>query len=272
MRLENEKLDIIILAGQSNAEGYGIGEVSEEYIPDERILWLNDASNPHFAKNEQGKDVFTIDYPAETTVTVADEPFSADGKNKLGKLSFFFAKDYAKEKLAADRKILIVNAAVGGTGFVRNEWGVGAILYRRLKDFTRLALGWNSENRIVAFLWHQGECDSFERADLDLEKKYTIHKNNLGNMLADFREEFSCDAPFIAGGFCNEWYVQNKRACDGVLRAIREICAEQGAFIETDDLQSNNQRTGNGDGLHFCREANHILGKRYYEAYRKLVK
>ncbi len=273
MRLENEKFDIIVIAGQSNAEGYGIGEVTEEYIPNERILWLNDKSNPRFEKNADGKDVFTIDYPAEITVTVADEPIAADGQKK-GKLAFFFAKGYAAEKLASDRKLLIVNAAVGGTGFARNEWGTeGAILYNRLKDFVRYALGLNKENRLVAFLWHQGECDSFENADWTPEKKYVTHKKNLESMLADFRKEFTCEKiPFIAGGFCNEWYVENKTACDGVLKAIREVCAAQGAFIETSDLKSNNQSTGNGDGLHFCREAAHILGQRYYEAYKKLVK
>lgn len=39
-----EIYDIIVLAGQSNAEGYGVGEVSEEYRKDERVLWLNDPS------------------------------------------------------------------------------------------------------------------------------------------------------------------------------------------------------------------------------------
>ena len=53
-----EKYDIIVLGGQSNAEGYGVGPVSEEYVPDERILWLNDNANPRFEKDENNKDVF----------------------------------------------------------------------------------------------------------------------------------------------------------------------------------------------------------------------
>lgn len=35
-----EKYDIFIQAGQSNAEGSGLGPVTEEYIPDERICYL----------------------------------------------------------------------------------------------------------------------------------------------------------------------------------------------------------------------------------------
>lgn len=32
--------DIIIQAGQSNAEGWGVGRVEKEYVSDERVLYL----------------------------------------------------------------------------------------------------------------------------------------------------------------------------------------------------------------------------------------
>ena len=44
------------------------------------------------------------------------------------------------------------------------------------------------------------------------------------------------------------------------------------AFVETADLLSNNQKTSNGDDIHFCRESLYILGRRYYEAFEKLIK
>ena len=37
-----EKYDIIILAGQSNAEGQGLGETAVEYTPDERVHFMKD--------------------------------------------------------------------------------------------------------------------------------------------------------------------------------------------------------------------------------------
>lgn len=43
-----EKLDIIIIAGQSNAEGYGVGPVDCEYAPSDKILWLRDDTDAHF--------------------------------------------------------------------------------------------------------------------------------------------------------------------------------------------------------------------------------
>ena len=41
-----EKYDIIILAGQSNAQGQGRGPVTKEFVPDERIHFMKDDSNP----------------------------------------------------------------------------------------------------------------------------------------------------------------------------------------------------------------------------------
>ncbi len=265
-----EKYDIIILAGQSNSEGYGVGPASQEYIPDERVLWLNDTANPHFEQNDGGQDVFVLDYPSSPVITVADEPVGASGL--VGKLALFFARAYVAEgRLAEDRKLLILNAGVGGTGFRDRQWGIGRTLYQRLKDFTAYALSLNPENRLVAFLWHQGECDSVENPQWDAKHRYETHRKNLGEMLRDFKETFSCPAlPVIAGGFCDEWYLKNTAVCDPVLRAIREICAEHGAFVETAGLKSNNQQCGNGDDIHFCREATHILGGKYYDAWKTL--
>ncbi len=264
----NGSYDIVIIAGQSNSEGYGIGDAREEYIPDERILWMNDRSNPHFAQDSEGKEIFVLDYPSEPFITVADEPFN--GTSKVGKLALFFARSYiANGRLQAGRKLLILNAGVGGTGFRDDQWGLGRTLYQRLQDFTRYALSLHPENRLVAFLWHQGECDSFENPQWSTTQKYETHKANLEGMLLDFKTRFSCpNLPFIAGGFCDEWYLKNKANCDAVLQAIREVCQSHGAFVPTAGLKSNNQQCGNGDDIHFCREASHILGQMYFEAYQ----
>ncbi len=261
--------DVIVLGGQSNAEGYGLGAVTEEYIPDDRICWLNDLSRPRFEKKNE-KDVFKIEYPSERFITVAEEPFN--GQSKVGKFSFIFARSYIESGLLGEgRKILILNAAVGGTGFRDNQWGVGHTLYQRLVDFTKYALSLNPENRLLAFLWHQGECDSFENADWSVEKKYATHKKNLGEMISAFKREFACpNLPFIAGGFCDEWYLKNKVPCDAVLKAIKEVCAQYGGFVETAGLKSNNEQLGNGDDIHFCREATHVLGRKYFEMYKEI--
>ncbi|MGN1051942.1 MAG: sialate O-acetylesterase, partial [Candidatus Scatosoma sp.] len=256
-----------------------------------RICWLNDDSAPHFEKATGGageKEVLRLTLPAEMCVSVAEEPVGEAGKT--GKLALWFAKKYVADgRLKEGRKALIVNAAVGGTGFCRKEWGVGNVLYNRLTEMTDYALSLpcgdaqeQGENAIAAFLWHQGECDSFENADLPAETKYETHKANLEAMFGDFALRFADriagnkKLPIIAGGFCDEWYLKNKRQCDAVLRAIKEVCRAPrdgnfaGAFVPTDGLLSNNQKTGNGDEIHFCRESLHILGERYYRAFAAL--
>ncbi len=269
----NEKFDIIVLAGQSNAEGWGRGDVTEEYLPNSRILRLDDDLQAHFDKNEQGVDELFLNYPSEKNIAVADEPI-IDG-SKIGKMALRFAKNYLDGGyLLEDRKILVLYGAVGGTGFRDNQWGLGEerILYKRLKDLTQTALSLNSENRLVAFLWHQGECDSL--GALPPDEKYQLHKKNLGAMIADYMETFGCKGiPLVAGGFVDEWYLKNVESCNPVLKAIKEVVLENnGEFVETSGLKSNNEQTGNGDDIHFCREASHLLGDKYFDAFKKLVK
>ena len=44
-----------------------------------------------------------------------------------------------------------------------------------------------------------------------------------------------------------------------------------GAYVETADLRSNDQKTGDGDEIHFCREDLQELGRRYFEAFTRLI-
>lgn len=265
-----DKYDVVVIAGQSNAEGYGLGAVTEELTPNENVLWLNDKSNPRFEKNDQGKDELRLDYPSPFYTSVAEEPTGESGK--VGKLAIVFAKMYYQKYLkGTDRKVLIVNSAVGGTGFARNEWGVdNAILYTRLCDMTKYALSLNAQNRLVAFLWHQGECDSVENAHFDTQKRYETHKNNLASMLDDYCAKFDCKSlPIVSAGFCDEWYLKNKENCDAVLKAIKQVVTQRGGFfVETSGLKSNNQAVKNGDDIHFCRESSHVLGAKFFDAYQ----
>lgn len=262
--------DIILLGGQSNASGTGVGSVTDEYVPSDDILLMAGDGTPSFEKvgenyclclNEQGI------YP----IRIAEEATGAAGK--IGNFALIFAKRYAKTYLKAGRKVLIINAAIGGTGFARPEWGVGNMLHTRMRNMLDKGLSTHPQNRVVAFLWHQGEHDAFENADWDPDRRYRVHKENLTATLEDFYTAIGdSSVPFIAAGFCNEWYLQNAVSCDAVLAAIRECCeAFDGAFVETADLLSNNQTVGNNDPIHFSRESLHILGKRYFDAYEQLL-
>ncbi len=262
--------DVVIVAGQSNAAGTGVGPVSVEYTPTENIMMLTDRANPRFLEASGGGARFVINYPTPMHLAVAEEVVDTDGI-KRGKFQLSFAKAYYEQYLqGTDRKLLLIYSGVGGTGFCRKEWGTeGAILYDRLVRMTDYALSLNPENRLTAFLWHQGECDSFENPDWSREKRYTVHKQNLSAMLDAFCKRFCCpELPVIAAGFCREWYEKYKQPCDAVLQAIRETVSERsGAFVDTFELKSNNEQTGNGDDIHFSRESLYRLGMMYFEAF-----
>ena len=124
-----EGYDIILEAGQSNADGYGHGPVEHPYVPDPRILYLT-AGTPAAAEY----------YPkGACQLSVADErPNPAGGEDdRLGDLALRFAQSYVENGcLAEGRKLLIVRSAVGASGFMKEYWRVGDPLYQRMLRMT----------------------------------------------------------------------------------------------------------------------------------------
>ncbi len=266
------EFDIIIMAGQSNAQGTGTGTAEQEYVPTEHIMMLTDEANHRFETGDDGIARLALEYPSPIHIEAAQETV-VDGKMR-GQLQLTFAKMYYEKYLqGTDRKVLIIQSGVGGTGFCRNEWGTeGAILFDRLVWMTQYALDLNPDNRLVAFLWHQGECDTFENADWPPEKRYTTHKRNLSELFEHFCQRFDCPSlPIISASFCNEWYLKNKESADAVLAAIQEVvCARNGEFLDASNLKSNNEQNGDGDDIHFSRDALARLGKMYFQAYERI--
>lgn len=254
--------DIIIVAGQSNAEGFGIGPVDKEYEVDDNILCMTSEVSDVMDGDER-----IITYPNKTlAINVAKERITEKGKT--GNLGLIFAKEYMKYNLLANgRKILIIKAALGGTGFYRKQWGEGCPVEKRMHEMIEYALSLNEENKIVAFLWHQGEHDAFEGTAPENYKKELYRLMNL------VRAKYHCvDVPFVAGDFCNEWKSKNMETCEPIVNKIREVfSSEKYGFVETTDLLSNNQKSSNGDDIHFCRESLYILGRRYFQEYCKIL-
>ena len=240
-----DEFDIIIQAGQSNSEGCGVGIAEKPFTPNGDVWYLNND--------------FTISPARELVV----------GNEIVSNFSLSFAEEYiGRGRLKNGRKLLIVRAAVGGTGFSDKRWGIDDDLFLRMMEMTKTALSLNPKNRLAALLWHQGETDALNGVT---HKGYVA---NLTTLINRVRETFDCrDLPFIAADFVSEWKNDNLQVCIPIIQAIKEVCANDGhaRFFETSDLQSNNQRTGNGDTIHFCREALNILGVRYFNAYCEIV-
>lgn len=267
--INNPKYDIIVLAGQSNAEGQGIGPVSEEYVPDKRVMLMKDDTNFKFV-NQDGKIILSYKWPAENIFEVAQE--TVKPKGQLGCFGFWFAKKYADTYLEKGRKVLIVKACHGGTGFSRPEWGLGNIMHERMISMTKTALAMNKHNRVVALLWAQGEHDSFENADWDPEKRYITHKANITATFHDFYEKVGDSSiPLITCGFPDTFCQSCPEASEAVLKAIKEVVADfGGSYVDTAGLLSNAQKVESKDIYHFCKESLYILGGKFFEKYTQM--
>ena len=240
----NEKFDIIVQAGQSNSEGYGIGDTETAFVPNELIWYL--------------KNDFTIQTASE----------QVDGNHIVGNFSLPFASEYIKNgNLQSGRKLLIIRAAVGGTGFSDKRWGLEDDLFLNMTEMIKTALALSSANRLVAFLWHQGETDAINNAT------YGTHFKNLFALINTVRNMFKCrNLPFIAADFVHCWKMQNLECCIPVIKAIESVCEKAGnaSFIETKELQANSQKVGGEDNIHFSREALYTLGEKYFDAFCKI--
>ena len=242
-----EAFDVIIQAGQSNAEGTSFGPTDEPYRPNDRVWYL---------------------LPDLTVVPAAEIVEENDIRSNF---ALSFAREYMQNgRLAEGRKLLILRTAVGGTGFLDQRWGMTDDLYLRMMDMTREALSLNPANRLVAFLWHQGETDAI------LGAKYDSHYTSLRTLLGSVRDAVRVPGlPFVAGDFVHHWRDSCMEACIPVLDAMRAVCRDCGhaCFVETDNLPSNWQEIGDArqDVIHFSRRAIYELGKRYYAAFADIA-
>ena len=245
MDFSREQFDIIIQAGQSNSQGCGLGPVAEPFAVDDRVWYLNDCLGIVPAKEQVGTE------------------------GPVANFSLAFARDYiAAGWLAPGRKLLILRAAVGGTGFLDGRWGPSDDLFLQMMKMIETAMALNPANKPVALLWHQGETD----AECDATEQG--HMANLIGLIAAVRAACSNpELPFVAGDFVADWKGKNAAICEPVILAIRAVCDEVGAakFVETAELASNDQRIGNGDDIHFCREALYALGRKYFAAFVGIV-
>jgi hypothetical protein len=238
-----EEFDIVVQAGQSNSEGTGFGSVVNPYIANENVWYLNQ----------------------DFTISLATEKVQ---ENMIqGNYSLSFADKYINNNLLVNgRKLLILRCSVGGTGFLDNRWGPKDDLFLKMMEMIKTALELNSSNKLVAFLWHQGETDAMLNAD------YNTHYTNLYNLINAVKEEYGySNLPFVAGDFVKHWKDENILICEPVINAIKDVCENcNGEFVETSDLLSNAQTFDYDDTIHFSRESLYKLGVLYFNAFLKL--
>ncbi len=276
MKILNEnsdKFDIIIVAGQSNASGCGKGETSTPWETNPKIMMLNEDFTADVVKTPYG-DMLDIKNTGNMHLDVADE--RCEKSEKMASFCLSFAKKYLENDLKSDRKILLVQTAVGGTGFAKNHWGEDEILAKRMYKMTEQALKMNPENRVVGVLWHQGEHDIFRNASFNYQQRYDFYYKNFSTLIRNLRDEYGEKLPFISGGFCKSWLItepeESVRAVTNAILDVHKEISSSAHVTETDDLKSNHEVLGNGDVVHFSREASYELGRRYYKKFESIKK
>lgn len=261
--------DIIILAGQSNAEGYGLGDTSIPYEPDERILMMRDSGECGYIDQPDGARNFVVTTPYVFKTEVARE--KVGGGKKQGSFWLTFAKKYIEAGLLKEgRQLLIVNGSVGGASFACKQWGVGNVLHERLLLMMKEAKR-SDDDRFVALLWHQGEGDAYpETEEIPASKRGQMYYDDLFATVSDIRSKAGDKSlPFIAGEYCNEWYLTIPKVCDAILSATQKVCDDlgNGGIASSCGLISNGQAVGDGDKCHFSRESLRIFGERYFDVF-----
>lgn len=268
MKSETYKFDIIVVAGQSNAEGNGIATTLEKYHND-NVFQLTENSLTVYGYgliNYEKSDDFTVDF--------------ADYRKSSFRCTLDFSETFAESYikngfLKQNRKILIVKAAVGGTGFSLGQWGVGNPLHERMKDMIDSALALNPENKLVSFLWHQGEHDSFEQPELTPAAREEFYYNAFKQTANDIRNRYNVpNLPIIAGEMVNDWADKFKEATSAVENATKRVCGNIGHadVASSEGLSSNAQAVNwSADDIHFSAVALKELGKRYFDKYSEII-
>lgn len=234
------RFDIIVAAGQSNCLGAGLGDVEFPYKPKDSIMALN----PDF------------------TISKATERIK--GNSLRGSFPLYFADLYLENGyLKDDRFILIIKSASGGTGFAKKHWGKGDEFSLRMFEMVETALSLNPENKVVAFLWHQGEHDVSNNTPPLKQLEY------LRILLQDIKNEIGTNFPLIAGDFVHDFKLNKIGDANGISGTIKIAFSEiDGYFVETDGLKSNNEvLKNNHEIVHFSRECLPELAKRYFEKF-----
>lgn len=270
--LKNTKFDVVILGGQSNAYGFGVGSTDQAYEEDPDVFMMKDVYSVD--QRQRADKSWYLDYQRPTTFRIDVACESMRGDDKAGNLSLAFAREYRKRNLEKGRKLLIVYSPVGGTGFSNHHWGVGEPLHLRLLDMLYEVLSYNPDNRIVAFLWHQGEHDAFENAQFTPEQRTAFYYYHMKELFDDLNAKFGIyKTPIIAGGFVDDWRLLNLEACNAVYEGYRKLMEylPNLRFVNTEGLLSNAKHNGTADNIHFCRDALYTLGKMYYDEYSKMI-
>jgi hypothetical protein len=250
--------DIIIIAGQSNASGMGCCATDYDKQINSRIKQLGRIGKRDYR-------VIPASFPLHSW------NFRKKLREKKIGFGLEFAREYEKSILAKDRKVLIINTAMGGTGFANNGvWNEGEKAYEDAVTRALFSLHLDKDkgykNKVVAVLWQQGEYDTSQD-----NKNYYRH---LRKFIRSFRTDLGGDKsriPFYLGQPVETWKDGGAVTDKHLRRIIKKVARviKDTYVVSSSRLKSNkSQGTGN-DEIHFSAKAQRKLGRRYFRVFQK---
>ena len=240
---DKEAFHVFLLYGQSNMAG-GIKKHQPGYLlPEDKI------PVPHLLQVRSGRPLSVTGgwFPAVHPLHVRP------GRPNSFGLGIPFAKEYMKRHPGITAGLL--PCAYGGKRMDLLKEGSG--LYKAAIGRCKFA---QKTGTIKGILWHQGESDAFN------EERAATYEKKLHQMIAAFREDLQIpDLPFVSGEITRKYPATNK--VQTALRTLPEKVENTG-WVNIDGLTfvDGNKR------VHFDRASYIELGKRYCEAYEKLVR
>jgi hypothetical protein len=240
--------DIVLVIGQSNAQGAG--------VPFDSSIDILTSGINQFAGSEGPEN--TVIPAIESLYHVGRWVDGTNGRPRVGP-TMEFARQYFYTQ-PSNRDVLIVPAALGSTSITGNasySWDpdnttAAVNLFHRAIEKTQMALALNPNNRLVAIIWHQGESD----AGAKTESQY---RTKLLQIIDLLHGEFGATVPFLVGGMVPEWVGTNPLRV-AIQSALASIPAQRNYTAYTPGPSGMYQ----DDFIHYSAPGARELGRRYF--------
>ena len=237
IRLDDTTVRSFLMIGQSNMAGRGdIGDVPR--INNSACFMLRNG------RWQKMHEPINPDRPI----------FESKYKSGIG-LAASFSDELNK---ATGLPIGLIPCADGGTSI--DDWKKGGLLFDHAIMQTGLAM---RTSKLSGIIWHQGENDCVS------EELFAAYREKFIKFVSDVREALGApELPFIAGELSLELgpittFADRPARFNALLRGLEGEISNF-AVVSSDRLAMK------GDGLHFSAAGQRELGKRYFEAYKKL--
>jgi hypothetical protein len=239
--------DLILLIGQSNMSGRGVPYNARTDPADSRV-WQYGASGTYAG-----------------VISQAVEPLAQhDTPTGIGP-GLGFARWYAASA-PTSRRVLLVPAAHGGTALSSGAllgWrrSVPGGLYSQALSQARAALTAAGPNaRIVAALWLQGETDGTDGTS------GTAYQVDLDILIAGLRSDLGIPGlPFVIGQMVPDYLDTGTRTAINAVHAAAPSRLPRVAFSRAPFGQHL------GDGNHFNSAGQRVIGRRMFDAFRRIL-